>query len=58
MESVEDADSLLVAGGQYGIGNRYMDNFIGCSILTGAPERKGTRRTLFPDQASSCFGIR
>ena len=32
MESVEDADSLLVARGQYWTGNRYMDNFLGCSI--------------------------
>ena len=32
MESVEDENTVLVAGGQYGTGNRYMEHFIGSSI--------------------------
>lgn len=32
VESVEDGDTLLVASGQHGTGNRYRDNIIECNI--------------------------
>ena len=33
VESVEDGDTLLVAGGQYWTSNRYMDTILGRSIM-------------------------
>lgn len=39
---MEDEDTLLVAGGQHGTSNRYMDNFIG--RRKWRPERIGEER--------------
>ena len=50
MESVEDGNTVLVAGGQYGTGNRYMVYFIGRSIRAFSKSRNRNER--FPMNGS------